>query len=119
MKRALRNCSYPDWTLTKGAALLQLHNYTDREKGKMTCHVNLPYIKGLSEELHRIFRDHWCSTSFKPGNTLRQLLVSPKDPVKKQEICGAVYRINSNGSQEDRECHNYVGETGRMLKTQA
>ena len=70
----------------------------------MTCHVTLPFVRGLSEELRRIFKDYGCSTSFKPGNTLQQLLVSPKDLAKKEETCGEVYRINCEGGQEDREC---------------
>ena len=30
---------------------------------------------------------------FKPTNTLRQLLVKPKDPVNKENVVGPVYKI--------------------------
>ena len=100
MNKALRNCGYPDWAFTKGAAPLQPHDHTNREKGKTTCRVTLPYIRRLFEELHMIFRDHRCSTNFKPGDTIQQLLVSPNDPAKKEEAFGVVYRINCEGGQE-------------------
>ena len=34
------------------------------------------------------------------------------------EICGAVYRINCGGGQEDEKCHrSYVGDAERTLVT--
>ena len=48
---------------------------------------------------------------FKPTNTLRQLLVHPKDPVGKDKVVGPVYKI----SCEENEA-TYVGETERSLK---
>ena len=84
MNTALRNCGSLDWVLTKGAAPPLPHECT--EKGDLL--VTLPYVKGLSEEFCRIFKDHGSSTSFKYGNTLQQCLVSPKDPIKKGETCG-------------------------------
>ena len=79
------------WILPKGTALLKPHDHTDREKDKTTCHVTLSYIRRLSKELHRIFKDLGCSTNFKPGKPLWQLLVFSKDSAKKEEIGGAVY----------------------------
>ena len=50
------------------------------------------------------------STCFKPHQTLRQLLVTPKDKAKVQEQPGVVYRIPCE------ECNKvYVGETKRTL----
>ena len=44
-------------------------------------------------------------------NTLRQLLVHPKDPVGKDKVVGPVYKISCE------ECEaTYVGETERSLK---
>ena len=39
--------------------------------------VVLPYIRGFSEELRRVFGAFGVPTYFKPTNTLRQLLVRP------------------------------------------
>ena len=116
--KALRNCGYLDWALVKCTTPPQDHDRANREKGRTTCPITLPYTTRLSEMVHRIFRNHGCSTSFKPGNTLRQLLVTPKYLARKKETCGVLYRIDCEGGKEDRECHRfYVGETGRMLKT--
>ena len=44
---------------------------------------------------------------FKPVNTLRQLLVRPKDPLEKERVIRPVYQIKC----QDCEA-SYVGETG-------
>ena len=50
------------------------------------------------------------SVSFKPHQTLRQLLVSPKDKAKVEEQTGAVYRIPCAGCEQV-----YIGETKRSI----
>ena len=72
--------------------------------------VALPYIKGLSEELQRIFRSHGVSTYHKPFNTLRSLLVKPKDKPVKEKKCGTIYSVSCENCQKE-----YVGESGRTL----
>ena len=54
----------------------------------------------------RIFGGFGVPTYFKSSNTLRQLLVHPKDPVGKDKVVGPVYKISCE------ECDaTYVGET--------
>ena len=69
----------------------------------------VPYVKGLSEKISRIFRKRNISTAMKPHCTLRRMLVSPKDKTEPRE---GVYTIN---------CQNcdgvYIGETKRSLST--
>ena len=48
--------------------------------------VIIPYIRGFPEELMRNFGGYDIPTYFKPTNTLRQLLVHPKDPVGKTKL---------------------------------
>ena len=73
--------------------------------------VVVPYIRGFSEELKRIFGGFGVPTYFKSSNTLRQLLVHPKYPVGKDKVVGPVYKISCE------ECDaTYVGETERSLK---
>ena len=115
--KALGACGYPKWVLAKGVA----PTTTDRKalnKSKETikARVPMPYISGLSEELRRIFRDHNCDLYHKPQNTLRQLLCCPKDPAKKEESTGSIYRVDCGGTSGHPCSSFYVGETERVLK---
>ncbi|XP_066275413.1 uncharacterized protein [Branchiostoma lanceolatum] len=98
IKQALKDCGYPKWAIDKATAPKppQQNNRNpgtrERDKGRIT----LPYIKTVSEPLRRIFASHGISTSFKPTNTLRQLLVAPKDKTPREEKCGVVYHIPCN-----------------------
>ncbi len=48
---------------------------------------------------------------FKPTNTLRQILVRPKDKLKKERVVGPVYQISC------KKCPaTYISETERSLK---
>ena len=70
-----------------------------------------PYIKGFSEQIRRVLGKYGIPTYFKPTNTLRQLLVEPKDIVDKENAVEPVYKIKCE------ECEaTYVGETERSLK---
>ncbi len=73
--------------------------------------VVLPYIRGVSEQLRRVIGGFGVPAYFKPTNTLRQLLVRPKDPISKHQVVGPVYKINC----EDCDAA-YVGEMERSLK---
>ena len=68
VNNALRNCGYPNWTMTKVTDPPQSNDRSDREKGKTICCVIQAYIRGLSEELHRILKDNGCCNSSKLGN---------------------------------------------------
>ncbi|KAI8477848.1 Cartilage matrix protein [Branchiostoma belcheri] len=70
----------------------------------------LPYIKGVTERLKRAYAKHNVSLFSKPGYTLRNALVSPKDPLLPSEKCGTVYKISCEMCGEV-----YVGETERSL----
>ena len=50
--------------------------------GKKQLPIAIPYVKGLSEKLQRIFRTHGLSVYHKPWNTIKQSLVNPNSPVK-------------------------------------
>ena len=53
---------------------------SDKERNKKIP-VVIPYIKGFSEQIRWVLGKYSIPTCFKPTNTLRQLLVKPKDPV--------------------------------------
>ena len=67
------------------------------------------YVQKVSEKERRVFSNYGISTWFKPHQTLRQLLVAPKDKTKVEEQSG-VYRIPCRGCNKV-----YVGKTKRTL----
>ena len=80
--------------------------------------VVLPYSKGISEALRRTFGKYGIKTCFKPTQTLRNVLVSPKDKTPRESKCGVVYLIRCQGNTNKGQCkESYIGETERALKT--
>ena len=120
LRGALKCNGYPNWILRE----LKEDNSDEREvkrpepvtetsdkERNKKIPVVIPYIKGFSEQIRRVLGKYGIPTYFKPTNTLRQLLVKPKDPVDKENVVGPVYKIKCE------ECEStYVGETERSLK---
>ena len=75
-----------------------------------TTSVTIPYIKGTSEAIKRVLSPLGIRTTFRPVNTLRQLLVRPKDPVPIQDRSGVIYRVPCSSCS-----HAYIGQTSRTL----
>ena len=55
--------------------------------------VALQYVRGVSEQLGRVFRSFDIPAYFKTTNTLQQLLVWPTDKADKGKVVGSVYHI--------------------------
>ena len=91
VKQALQECGYPKWTFNKTNKRPKHDNKenTDKRKG-----ISVPYVSGLSEKLKRIFKEHKVPVYFKPGNTIRQKLVHPKDKTPTQDQANVVYSIH-------------------------
>ena len=112
MKTALQANDYEPWmfSVTKKKS----NQKKDQSQGNKTKPplIGIPYIKGISEPLERIFRKHGVAVYHKPVNTLRQQLVHPKDPTPKENKTGVIYQIRC------KTCNRlYIGETARTLKT--
>ncbi|XP_078614276.1 uncharacterized protein LOC144883555 [Branchiostoma floridae x Branchiostoma japonicum] len=114
VKDALRQCGYPEWALREGdnnsnKGKKQKGSHTE-EKAPPASYAVLPYMKGVTERLKRAFAKHNVSLYSKPGYTLRNALVRPKDPLLPSEKCGVIYKVACE------ECGEvYVGETERSL----
>ena len=115
--QALLANGYKDWSLK----IPNQSNKKERQKDKQANQsdpksprplLGLPYVKGLSEELQRVFINHGVNIYHKPVNTLRSFLVRPKDPTPIQNQCGVVYNIPCNSCED-----SYVGETARKMGT--
>ena len=72
--------------------------------------IVVPYVKGLTEKTRRIFQRHDIHCAMKPMNSLRSLLVCPKDKRPLLNMSNCVYSIPYGGCKA-----SYVGETSRHL----
>ena len=100
-------------------AFIQCHSHPSQNQTLLsqapttTTYTTIPYIRGTSEAIRRILSPLGIRTTFHLTNTLRQILVHPKDPIPKQERSCVVYRI---------PCINcpraYIGQTSRTLAQQ-
>ena len=52
--------------------------------------VVIPYVHGLSETVTRAYRRHGISSAMKPFQTIRSLLVHPKDKRRHHDACECV-----------------------------
>lgn len=69
-----------------------------------------PYIKGVSELLHRYLQQQGVRTVFKSDMTLRSHLVPAKGPLRASEAYDVVYKIRCERGKVD------IGETGGAMK---
>ena len=80
LEQVLGLCKYPKWTIGK---IFNKHQkkekkQTPRTKYPAKCHIVVPYTEGIGESL-KICKKHGVDMHFKGGQTLKNILVSPKD----------------------------------------
>ena len=109
VRHALRNCGYPNWAFNKCKTRQRQDRKEVEQKGKG---VSLPYVSGVAEKLKRVYGQYNIPVYFKPGNTLRQKLVHPKDKTPHHKQSNVIYAIQC--SQEDCS-ESYIGETKQLL----
>ena len=72
--------------------------------------INLPYVKGTSEQLKRIFSDHNINCTFYTTTILHTLLSHAKDPVPSEQRNNIAYKYDC------KDCEAiYFGESKRTL----
>ena len=105
VSKALAQNGYP-------ATFIHRHSHTSHNLNSppqtptVTTSTTIPYIKGTQTSPLPL----GIRTTFRPTNTLRQLLVHPKDPVHQLERPGVVYHIPCTNCPQV-----YIGQTGRTL----
>ena len=116
IENALSKCGYPKWSL-KTVKRKMKEKGKAKKKNKETQHstekkiVSLPYIKGTTEQLIKVFKKYNTTVAVTPGTTLRRELVHPKDKIDRMKTTGCVYRIPCKNCEQ-----TYIGETGRSLQ---
>ena len=89
---------------------------TVKEREERRGKVILPYTKGISEKLGRIFKRYDIETIHKPSTTIKNLLCNKmKDKVELLDKTGCVYYNDCKKHKEPRK-NDYVGETDRVLR---
>ena len=114
LEAALKKCGYPNWAFTKTATRARKDTAGTTEKKDKDTRLKgivIPYFAGVSEKLRRIFNKQQIPVFFKPGQTLRQRLVHPKDPVPHNQKNNLVYAISCSEGCSDQ----YIGETKQPL----
>lgn len=113
VKDALKANGYSTWAMTiPDSKKKDKQDKNSNTEGGKIPPMALPYIKGTSEKLARIFSTYGVAVYHKPFNSIRSQLVKPKDRTATEKQCGVVYHIKCN------DCDNtYVGETARSLGT--
>ena len=83
----------------------------EEDDNKPLSTANIPYVKGLSEEIRRILRNNNIGTVFKTEETLDWILTRVKDLIPLEERPGIIYKITCI-------CGDfYIEETRRSLTT--
>ena len=118
LNKALKNCRYPDWALNRAGIRKKNNNRSknnnsssiDNKKNKP--YIVVTYMKGLSESCKNICSRHSIEMYFKGGNTIKDLLVHPKDRDDILQKSGVIYRYKWGRVDCEDE---YIGESGRTF----
>ena len=118
LNKALKNYRYSVWHLNR--ANIRRKNNNKNKKNNRSSNDNkknkpsivVPYMKGLSESCKNNWRKHGIEMNFKGSNTIKDLLVYPKDRYDILQKSGVIYRYKCG--REDCE-DEYIGESGRTF----
>ena len=72
----------------------------------------VPYSQGIGESLKNICKKHGVDVHFKGGQTLKNILVSPKDKDNITNKSSVIYQYTCGMIDCDQE---YIGESGRTF----
>ena len=126
LKKALTKCIYPKWAMDKVEKRLHKpsREVTDGANNQGTTGtlptineikpkgpIVIPCTQGLCESIKKICGRYDIQTHFKGSNTIKKLLVSPKDKDPMLSKSGAIYWFQCDLSCDDE----YIGETSRTF----
>ena len=120
LNRALKRYKYPNWTLSRANIHQRKKNDTNQGTNNTTSqrgsnnrpYIVVPYIQSMGESCKKICRKHGVNTYFKGGNTIKDLLVHPKDRDTILQKSGVIYRFKCGRADCRQE---YIGESGRTF----
>ena len=107
--------NYPQWLIDKWGKSDKSSPLIHPDTGhqiKKQFFISVPYFPGLSESFKKTFKYTAIQVCFKGVNTLKSLLMHPKDKIPTNQKKDVVYFWEC---QADRCKSSYVGETSRAL----
>ena len=115
-------CKYPTWTINRAKLKSQNPNRntqrrTTNQKGprnnnNQNLYMVVPYHQGLSERVKKTCSKYGVQVHFKGGQTIKSLLMAPKDNDLINSKSGVIYRYQCN----EQGCgEEYIGESGRTF----
>ncbi|XP_072015090.1 uncharacterized protein [Amphiura filiformis] len=109
VKKSLSICEYTKWTWTAPSSRKR-DPKPRRSDTPSKGHVSLPYVQDVTEAINRKIRSAGVTVHVKPSNTIRSMVVSPKDKVKTLDRSGSIYQIQC------KDCPSqFIGETEKAL----
>ena len=115
LEGALTTCKYPRWAFQK---ILKDQESENKKKERNTaiqkrCYTVVPYTKGLCESYKSIHGKYGVQAYFRGGNTLKNLLMFPKDRYEMKKQSNIIYWYRCGRTECDDE---YIGELARTFE---
>ena len=118
--QALQRCRYPLWAINRAKIKSQnpsrRRNNNNQTGQKKTIQKNIymvvPYQQGLSERFKNTCQKYGVQVHFKGGQTIKDLLMNPKDKDPITNKSGVIYRFKCSEVGCDEE---YIGESARTF----
>ena len=99
---------------TKGLANKNRRDTTNygNNSNNQNPYMVVPNYKGMSEGLKKVCSKHGVQVYFKGGNTMKNLLLAPKDQDAIEKKSGVIYGYRCDRVECDEE---YIGESSRAF----
>ena len=112
VKEALYANGYTEWSMVIPRRKTPTKDTQEPVEHQRKIMIALPYVSTVSHQLQRVFKRYGATAYHKPTNTIRSMIVRPKDSTETSRKTGVIYNIKC------KDCdHEYVGETGRTVAT--
>ena len=116
INKALRRCKYPAWALNR--VNIKQNKKKNMGSARTTTqvvkkpYIVVPYIQGMRENCKNICKEHGVEMYFRGENTIRDLLVHPKDEDTVLQKSRVIYSYKCGRVDCEEE---YTGESGRTF----
>ena len=130
LRKALVACQFPNWAQNRLQQHFELKHSNNRDNNQTEGQPNnnnnrennnkhnknismvIPYIPGLGEKFKRTCNKQGFQVHFEGTNTIKQLLMTPKDKNPKLAKSGVIYKYKCPTINCTEE---YIGESGRTF----